>query len=43
MLKADGGWRRTNPAWDAMYLAGYLNQDPARLDENIEFCRTIAG
>lgn len=43
MLKADGGWRRTNPAWDAMYLAGYLNQDPARLEENIEFCRTIAG
>ena len=43
MLKADGGWRRTNPAWDAMYLAGYLNQAPARLEENIEFCRTIAG
>lgn len=43
MLKTDGGWRRTNPAWDAMYLAGYLNQDPARLEENIKFCRSIAG
>ncbi len=42
MLKTDGGWRRTNPAWDAMYLAGYLNQDPARLEENIKFCRAIA-
>jgi len=40
MLKADGGWRRTNPAWEATYLAGYLHQD--RLDENIEFCKNIA-
>lgn len=43
MLKGDDGWRRNNPAWDAMYLAGYLNQDPERLEENIKFCRAIAG
>lgn len=43
MLDADGGWRRTNPAWDALYLAGYLNQDPTRADESKIFCETIAA
>lgn len=42
MLKSDNGWRRDNSAWNATYLAGYLHQDPQRLEENIAFCEKIA-
>lgn len=42
MLK-DNDLRRYNSGWDAMHLAGYLHQDPARSKESVEFCRKIAG
>ena len=42
MLKTDGGWRRSNSAWNATDLAYYLNRDPARKEDNIKFCREIS-
>lgn len=33
---------RKSLAWDPLYLAGYLNQDPARLDGNKHFCEEIS-
>ena len=41
MIKQQG-WIRQSPAWEPMYLAGYLNQDPQRLDENKSFCEEIS-
>ena len=41
MIKQQG-WIRQSPAWEPMYLAGYLNQDPARLDKNKAFCEKIS-
>ena len=32
-----------SPAWNALYLAGYLNQDPNRLVENKSFCEKISS
>ncbi len=43
MLKDDNDWRRWNPAWDAEYLAQYLNQDPARAEEKEKFLDKISG
>ncbi len=35
-------WIRDNDAWHPLYLAGYLNQDPARADKSVEFCNRIS-
>ncbi len=43
MLKRHGGNIRNEEAWNPLYLAGYLNQDTKRIDENVEFCNTISN
>ncbi len=43
MLKTNQGERRYRDGWNTMYLAGYLNQDPARSKESKEFCEKISG
>ena len=43
MPSADGGWRKGNYAWDSLYLAGYLHQDPTRAEECQAFCKKISG
>ncbi len=35
-------WIRDSHAWDPLYLAGYLNQDPERLEESKKFCEKIS-
>ena len=40
MLERD--WTRKSDAWNPLYLAGYLNQDPQRLNKSKEFCELIA-
>ena len=43
MLKRNGGAIRNEETWDPLYLAGYLNQDPKRVKENIKFCELISN
>lgn len=41
MIKRD--WTRNNDAWNPLYLAGYLNQDPKRVNESKKMCELIAS
>lgn len=40
MIKQE--WVRLSPAWDPLYLAGYLNQDPIRINKSRELCEKIS-
>lgn len=42
LLKDNGDNLRNHKAWNALYLAGYLNQDPQRVKESSEFCNKIS-
>ena len=41
-MLAEKDWVRNNQAWNPLYLAGYLNQDPARAKRRDEFCDKIS-
>ena len=40
MLKRN--WTRKSDAWNPLYLAGYLNQDPVRINKSKALCELIA-
>ena len=42
LLKDKGDALRNEPAWNPLYLAGYLNQDPERARESSAFCDKIS-
>ncbi len=42
LLRDKGENLRGDKAWDPLYLAGYLNQDPKRVKESSEYCNKIS-